>query len=169
MSLRLPAVAAIALCGVLLAVGTMPQASAHATLVSSDPKDGSSLKAEPTTTTITFSEDVATPAQLQVTAPDGTELAEGEPTVDGTTVSQPLLTSGQSGRYTLAYRVVSADGHPVSGELTYNVSRGEQTEAATSSEDRSFVERHATHLVLGAAAVLVAATLLLWPWIRRRA
>lgn len=169
MSLRLPAVAAIGICLLLMHAGTMPPASAHATLVSSDPKDGSTVKAEPEKVTITFNEDVATPAQLQVTAPDGAELADGEPAIAGTSVSQTLRSSGQAGRYTLAYRVISADGHPVSGELTYDVSSGDKTEAAASSDDESFVERHGTHLVLGAAAVLVAAALLLWPWIRRRA
>ena len=167
MFLRLPAAVALALCMLL----TCPAApvSAHATLVGSDPEDGASLSSEPATVSVTFNEDVATPAQLQVTAPDGTRLAEGEPTIDGPTVTQPVGTSGQAGEYTLAYRVVSADGHPVSGELTYDVTSGERTAATSAGDDESFLERHGLHVALGAGAVLVAAVLLLWPWIRRRA
>lgn len=165
--MRLPAAAGLALC-LLLGYAAVP-ASAHATLVGSDPQDGASLQSEPKSVSITFNEDVATPAQLQVTAPDGTRLAEGEPTIDGTTVTQAVRSSGQAGSYTLAYRVVSADGHPVSGELTYDVTSGDRTEVADAGEDESFLQRHGLHIAIGAAAVLAAAVLLLWPWIRRRA
>lgn len=166
MFLRVPAAVALALC-VLLAWPPGP-ASAHATLVRSDPRDGASLPSEPRTVSVTFNEDVATPAQLQVTAPDGTRLADGQPTIDGATVTQPLRTSGQAGDYTLAYRVVSADGHPVSGEVTYDVTSGEQTESAHAADPESFLSRHGLHVALGAGAVVIAAVLLAWPWIRRR-
>lgn len=167
MFLRLPAAAGLALC-LLLGHAAAP-ASAHATLVSSDPQDGASLDSEPRSVSVTFNEDVATPAQLQVTAPDGTGVAEGEPAIDGTTVTQTLRDSGQAGRYTVAYRVVSADGHPVSGELTYEVTSGDRTETAEAGDEESFLQRHGLHVAIGVAAVLVAAVLLLWPWIRRRA
>lgn len=165
-SLRLPIALAAALYVVLIcAVGP---ASAHATLVSSDPKDGASLDSEPTKVSITFNEDVSTPAQLEVTSPDGKALAAAEPVVDGTTVTQTLDTSGYAGTYTLAYRVVSADGHPISGELAYDVTSGEKAEQSATEDDESFTERHGTHLILGAVAVVVAGGLLAWPWIRRR-
>lgn len=144
-------------------------ASAHATLVGSDPKDGARLDTEPANVSITFNEDMSTPAQLQVTAPDGATLADGDPVVDGTTVTQALDASGYAGTYTIAYRVVSADGHPISGELTYDVSSGKQVQQADADDDESFTERHQTHLILGAGAVVVAIGLLAWPWIRRRA
>lgn len=166
MSLRFPLAFIAALYFVL--VSTTGPASAHASLVSSDPEDGSSLGAEPAKVSITFNEDVSTPAQLQVTAPDGTTLAEGDPTVDGSTVTQTLNDSGYAGRYTIAYRVVSADGHPVTGELTYEVTSGEAIDQAEPAEEESFAERNRTHLLLGAGAVVVAVALLAWPWIRRR-
>lgn len=169
MSLRFPAAAVLALLVAVLCAGATAPASAHATLVGSDPKDGASLGSEPSTVTITFNEDVSSPAQLQVTAPDGTTLTDGEPSIDGTKVRQSVGASGQAGTYTLAYRVVSADGHPVSGELTYQVAGGKRTDASDAADDESFLERHGMHLVLGAIAVLIALVLLLWPWIRRRA
>lgn len=165
-SLRLPIALAAALYVVLFcAVGP---ASAHASLVSSNPKDGASLDNEPAKVSITFNEDVSTPAQLEVTSPDGEALADTEPVVDGPTVTQTLHSSGYKGTYTIAYRVVSADGHPISGELTYDVTSGEQAEQRDTEEEESFTERHGTHLVLGAGAVVVAGALLAWPWIRRR-
>lgn len=166
MSLRFPAALVAALFVVL--VSTVGPAAAHASLVSSDPKDGSSLDAEPATVSITFNEDVSTPAQLQVTGPDGETLADADPTVDGRTVTQTLRTSGYAGTYTIAYRVISADGHPVTGELTYDVTSGKQADQAPAEEEESFAKRHQTHLILGAGAVVVAVALLAWPWIRRR-
>lgn len=144
-------------------------ASAHATLVSSDPEDGARLGSEPTTVSLTFNEDVSTPAQLQVTGPGGETLADGDPTVDGGTVSQTVATSGYAGTYTIAYRVISSDGHPITGELTYDVTTGERAEqTGAEHEEESFAERHQTHLILGAGAVVIAVALLAWPWIRRR-
>lgn len=164
--LRLPVALAAALYLVLVcAVGP---ASAHASLVGSDPEDGAALDTEPTKVSIKFNEDVSTPAQLEVTAPDGTALADGDATVDGRTVSQTVQASGHAGTYTMAYRVVSADGHPVSGEITYDVTSGEATEQVSESDEESFAERHLTHLLLGAGAVVLAGVLLAWPWIRRR-
>lgn len=168
MSLRFPTAAVMA---ALLAFGSVliaAPATAHATLVSSNPADGAALKKEPTSITLTFNENVATPAQLLVTAPDGTKLADQTPSIDGTDIRQTIDASGQSGTYRVAYRVVSADGHPVTGELSYDVAAGERTATDAQSDNGSFVERHRIHLILGGIAVVVAAVLLCWPWIRRR-
>ncbi|UYM05151.1 copper resistance CopC family protein [Solicola gregarius] len=167
MSLRLPAAVIAAL--FLVLIQTAGPAFAHATLVRSDPKDGAALDSEPTTVSLTFNEDVSTPAQLQVTAPDGAPLASKAPTVDGTEVSQSIDTANLAGTYTIAYRVISADGHPITGELTYEVTSGKQVGGKQESDDESFAERHATHLAIGGAAVVVAVGLLIWPRIRRRA
>ena len=166
MSLRMPAAVLAAL--FLVLVSTAGPATAHATLVSSNPKDGATLDSEPATVSLTFNEDVSTPAQLQVTAPDGSTLADEDPTVDGTKVTQSIGSAGLAGTYTIAYRVVSADGHPITGELTYDVTSGEQVDEAAAKDQESFAERHATHLAVGGAAVVVAVGLLAWPWIRRR-
>ena len=168
MSLRLPLALAAALYLFLVVALAATPAYAHASLVGSNPKDGATLDAEPAEVSVEFNEDVSTPAQLEVTAPDGSSLAKGEPTVDGTTVTQTLDTSGYAGAYTMAYRVVSADGHPVSGEITYEVSSGEKAEQEATTDEESFAKRHQTHLILGGVAVIVAAGLLAWPWIRRR-
>jgi hypothetical protein len=63
---------------------------------------------------------MADPAYVIVTAPDGTSVARGAPRVDGPVVSQDI-TSGPDGTYTMAYRVVSEDGHPLAGEITFTV------------------------------------------------
>jgi methionine-rich copper-binding protein CopC len=113
---------------------------AHAQLVSSTPADGDSV---PTAdeVTLSFSEDVnAQFVQVRVEGPRGDETA-GEPEVDGTDVVQQLLPDLPDGEHRVTYRVVSVDGHPVSGTLAFTTtgtgSGGSPTVSATPSEPES--------------------------------
>lgn len=111
---------------VLLAAGGVlaaSPASAHDELVSSDPAAESSVDALPAQLTLTFSGELATDpgaTELSVTDAAGASLADGEPAVDGTVVSQPLG-GAASGVITVLWKVVSSDGHPISGELAFTV------------------------------------------------
>lgn len=103
-------------------VVTAAPASAHNVLTGSDPADGSTPAAAPTAVTLTFDEAVQNyQPVLVVTGPDGTVFSTGTPAVSGTTVRTDLVGAGPAGAYTVAYRIVSADGHPVSGQLTYTL------------------------------------------------
>jgi copper resistance protein C len=104
------------------AVGAAP-ASAHASLVRSSPADQSSLATAPTTVTLTFDENIRTPSVVLVTNADGASVVQGKTTVVDNISSTPVST-GPSGEFTVAYRVVSADGHPVSGRLAFSVGPG---------------------------------------------
>ncbi|HWS56943.1 MAG TPA: copper resistance protein CopC, partial [Actinotalea sp.] len=68
-----------------------------------------------------------------VTGPGGA-VAVGEPVVQGTTVTAPLPSDLASGDYTIAWRVVSADGHPIQGTIPFTVALpvAETTPASTS-------------------------------------
>jgi copper resistance protein C len=117
------ALCALAIGLVVLAVsssGAVP-AWAHASLVSSSPKAGAELVELPSRVTFTFSEDVSEPAYVVVRTDDGTGVTAGDPVVEGTTVTQRLDDSRGTGSFTMAYRVVSVDGHPVTGELDFTV------------------------------------------------
>jgi methionine-rich copper-binding protein CopC len=80
-------------------------ASAHATLVSSDPVSGSIIDELPDAVTLTFDEAVEEPAFVTVTAPDGTTYDTGDPIVVDAQVSQPLSFGEDEGTYTIAFRV----------------------------------------------------------------
>ena len=70
---------------------------------------------------LTFNEAVSTSfATVTVTGQDGDPVSSGRPVVSGRTVTQKLADMG-SGRYTVAFRVVSEDGHPVSDKATFTV------------------------------------------------
>ncbi|KQY59219.1 hypothetical protein ASD11_06450 [Aeromicrobium sp. Root495] len=150
-----------------LLVGAAGPAAAHAALVSTDPADGSTLEALPQEITLTFNEPVGQPA-IVVTAPDGTRVSEKASSLDAT-VTAPLEGEAQKGRYTLAYRVVSADGHPIAGETTFTSTTGKTVTASQTekSDEATFVHRHRSHFVWAAIAAVVGLALILAPLVRR--
>lgn len=149
-----------------LLLGAGP-ASAHAALVGTDPEDGSTLAAAPSTITLTFNENVSRRAQVAVAAPDGTQVeVTGARGVDNT-VSAKVADVDQRGTYSASYRVVSADGHPVTGTITYDVTTGRSVTQVAGPKQETFIHRHSSHLFWGILAAVVAVVLLLAP-LRRR-
>ena len=125
-------VAATALASLLLVLSGGP-AAAHTGLQSSTPADGETLTAAPDVVTLTFATAVSAEfAQVAVTGPDGQSVTSGDLAIGGAVVTQPIAASGDGG-YVVAYRVVSDDGHPVSGQLTFTLSGTGAGGAATES------------------------------------
>ena len=90
----------------------------HASLLGSTPKDGSTVDTAGEVV-LEFNEDVdETFVEVTVEGPDGSEV-QGEPEVDGRAVTQALSSDLPAGEHRVTYRVVSTDGHPVSGTLTF--------------------------------------------------
>ena len=110
------------LLGACAAVLTATGAQAHAALTSITPADGARLTKAPTQVVLTFDEPVSTSfAVVAVTDGSGRSVVAGRARVDGATVTQPLKADLGSGAYTVAYRVVSDDGHPVSDKTTFTL------------------------------------------------
>ncbi|MFE9692764.1 copper resistance protein CopC [Micromonospora sp. NPDC005806] len=99
-------------------------AAAHNSLTGSDPKDGARVATAPKRIELRF---LATPApgttKITVTGPDDAPASGGTPTFSGNRVSVPF-TPGPAGVYTVAYRVGSSDGHPVSGKISFTLTTG---------------------------------------------
>src|SRR5690606_4073285 len=94
----------------------------HATLVAADPADGARLHAAPAAVTLTFSEPVgADLGGLRVVDGEGRRVDDGVVRTDGPTVTVGLQAGLGEGTYVVGYRVLSADGHPVRGGLTFAV------------------------------------------------
>ncbi|CAM3505822.1 copper resistance CopC family protein [Stackebrandtia soli] len=94
---------------------------AHAQLLSSDPADGAALDDAPDTITLTFSEELdPASTQLAVVIPGGDTLILDPAIFDGDEVTQ-AVTLPVAGEYTVSYRLVSVDGHPVEGTLQFSV------------------------------------------------
>jgi methionine-rich copper-binding protein CopC len=161
---KLFAAVLVAVC--ILLTGQLP-ADAHASLVSTDPADGSQVASAPETVELTFSEDLDT-GFVAVMAPDGTKVETSEPRLSGARMSADLEESHQSGVYTVAYRVVSVDGHPVTGQFTFTATSGHQATPQEAATEESFVDRNSTLLIVGLALAMVAIALMLAPLSRRR-
>jgi copper transport protein len=129
-------VAALAILVGVLALGTTA-ASAHATLESSSPADGQSVPASPSEIRITFSEAVTTiSGGLSVLDADGKTVDVGNSeVVDGRTLVAPISETLSDGTYVTTYRVLSADGHPVSGSLLFGVGEGALDRSAQPSSN----------------------------------
>lgn len=108
-------------------LGTATPALAHNVLVGSDPEDGSQLEAGPAAITLTFDQPVQAGEKfntITVTGPEGTRWeADGEPTVKNNSVVFPVRPLGPAAEYTVGYRVLSADGHPVTGSLKFTLTK----------------------------------------------
>jgi copper transport protein len=132
-------VAALAILVGVLALGTTA-ASAHATLESSTPADGQSVPTSPSELRITFSEAVTTiSGGLSVLNADGKTVDTGNSEiVGGRTLVAPISETLSDGTYVATYRVLSADGHPVSGSILFGVGNGALDRSAqpSSSGDR---------------------------------
>lgn len=115
---------------VLLLAGAAP-ASAHAALRGTDPDDGSVVQRAPRHVTLTFTESVGLlDDSFRVFGPDQRRVHTGEAThADGRSDTARVGLSGKlaEGTYTVAWRVVSADSHPVSGAFTFSVGKRSAT------------------------------------------
>lgn len=104
---------------VALSVATASPASAHDALVSTSPADGSRVRAMPAEVVLTFEEPPASVGtSVVVTGPRGI-VQHGASRLVGDTVHQPLAAGAPAGRYRVAWRITSDDGHVVSGTFVF--------------------------------------------------
>lgn len=161
--------------GVLLVGGT--PASAHASVVASDPVDGSRLKSAPSIVTITFDEAVSLGSigYLHVTDQAGRKVDAGaayHPNGDDAEIADKLKSGLGDGTYTASFRVVSADSHPVAGTVRFVVGNGVLSAATAAGS----TVNHTTGGALDVArwmsfagfALLVGSWLVLAAWQRGR-
>lgn len=114
----LTSVAALIVTLVLGVAFALP-ARAHASLKSSDPAKNAQVQTL-SKVTLEFTESVRFPVVV-VRGPGGKQYENGAPVVDGPKVVQAVVPSAPAGDYTIAWRIVSSDGHPVEGEIPFTV------------------------------------------------
>ncbi|NIL50113.1 transporter [Streptomyces sp. 2BBP-J2] len=128
---------------ILLLAGAAP-ASAHAALRASDPEDGSVVRTAPTHITLTFTESVGLlEDSFRIYGPDNRRVHMEEPehaAGAADTARAALPRDLGEGTYTVAWRVVSADSHPVSGAFTFSIGKPSPTPPAAPQD-------HAEHPV----------------------
>ena len=102
-------------------------ASAHAELESSNPAEGSIIEIMPTHITLTFGEKLLTLGEenvntLKLSSTSGVEVKLSPVTINGEVLSATVDSTSNAftpGKYQISYRVVSTDGHPIKGEISF--------------------------------------------------
>ncbi len=108
----------------LLLLVPISGAAGHASLTSSDPIDGAELSVAPEEVTLTFNEELLNElVEVSILDASGdlvmaTEAEQTPP--PGTAVMVPWPADLPAGEYSVAFRVVSEDGHPVTGQVGFS-------------------------------------------------
>ena len=123
-----------ALLAFLCLILSAPTSFAHGEIVTTYPLRDSTSSPTPTQVWIEFD------GELQLI--DG--VSSEEAIIEGSKISTQISDQSVGGVFTVEYRIVSEDGHPVEGSYTFQASPGfeatemiEPTTVATESEDRS--------------------------------
>jgi copper transport protein len=175
----LRACAVTALCAVLGLLAGTGSARAHAALISTDPGQGAVVATMPATVALTFGEPVVVAADgVRVFGPDGAEVDDRHAAHLGrsSTVGVGLLSSNQPssvhyGSYTVSWRVISADSHPVAGAFIFSVSHPSLGRAPANAQPSGSAAVGVSYAIIRASAfacyaLLVGSigfVLLCWP------
>ncbi|MFI7700531.1 copper resistance protein CopC [Nonomuraea sp. NPDC049480] len=103
----------------LLVMLTAPAALAHDRLKASSPADNAKLE-RVETIELEFTSRMTMPTIL-LEGPGGTSVPVGKARAQGAKVSARPEEELAAGRYRIAWRVVSSDGHPIQGELGFTI------------------------------------------------
>ena len=130
-----------ALAGLVLAFcilgGWAAPAYAHAELETTNPADQAVVATSPKQIVLTFSEGVAVQADgVRVLNGDADRMSLGKATAKDSVVTVPVSDTLAKGGYVVAWRVLSADGHPVRGSFQFYV--GGRTNLDTGLADKAF-------------------------------
>lgn len=103
-----------------------PSASAHAALESTNPAKSAVVNKATSQVSMIFGEAILVlkgknPNSISVTNPQGKIVSTGRAKISGMQISEALKTPLSAGKYTVKYRVVSGDGHVVTGSYNFTV------------------------------------------------
>ena len=152
----------------LAVFGFATPALAHNVLVGSEPASGASVASGPSEVRLDFDAPVQFGANyLTVIGPDGNHWEKTDnATVRGNSVSTAVAPLGPAGAYKIGYRIISADGHPVSGEVSFTLTKaGTGTPPAQSGSDSGGGAPAAASGANAAAATTSSAGVPVWVWV----
>jgi copper transport protein len=104
----------------LLLIGFASEASAHASLVFAEPRDGAVLTQAPKTVQLRFNESV-TAGAINLIDASGKLRTDAVVDAKDEAIDVTLPADLPKGTQIVSYRVISADGHPVTGSITFSI------------------------------------------------
>ena len=161
---------------------------AHSSMVEQFPKGNATISELPSEVKLTFDEellDLGSGNSVTVRNPEGKEISIGATTLLSSNISRELSASTMPGRYSVSYRVVSADGHVVEGNYQFILKTKSESKSSTPvavpsesetalpkvittdhvNHTEGFFLHHRDHIILGALALLVIGV---WAYASRR-
>jgi copper resistance protein C len=120
-------------------LGFAGPAAAHDAAESSSPAQGASVPSPPAQVSVTFgNKPLGIGASFSVKDASGAEWADGPVEIVDNVASQKLREGGPAGEYTVSWRVVSSDSHPIEGTFGFTAAgaaegTGQATAPATGS------------------------------------
>jgi len=162
---RASRLAALTAACAVTALATAAPALAHDELIGSTPSAGAALTALPARVVLRFEEPPDPQGiRMKVVGPDGRRVNASAPRLSGSTISERIRSSKRRGTYAITFRIISDDGHPVSGLIRFTVAAGAPAVAAAapapappatadgSDPANTWIAGGAALLVLGAGA-----------------
>lgn len=127
---------ALLLIAVLSVLAAAQPVFAHASVVATFPADGAIVAAVPAELSITFNEPVR-PIMVKLAFPNGSVLLIANEAVRARDATLQFSTPSDMGEgtYTLLWRVMSADGHPVAGLSTFSIGAASRVKTVVAPDE----------------------------------
>ena len=101
-------------------LGLAGPAAAHDAAESTSPAQGASVPAPPEQVSVTFNKNpLGMGASISIKDAAGAEWAEGAVEIVDNVASRKVRAGAPAGQYTVAWRVVSSDSHPIEGTFVF--------------------------------------------------
>jgi copper resistance protein C len=101
-------------------LGLAGPAAAHDAAESSSPAQGASVAVVPEQVSVTFNNNpLGIGSSFSIKDAAGSEWADGAVEIVDNVASQKLKSGAPAGQYTVAWRVVSSDSHPIEGTFSF--------------------------------------------------
>ena len=186
MKLNKPFLGLLAL--LLISLSQTTEAYAHSSMIEQFPKGNATISDMPLEVKLTFDEellDLGSGNFVTVKDPSGKEITTGPTALLSSKISRKLTASTLLGKYSVSYRVVSADGHVVEGTYQFTLRTKSESKSPTPiavpsksetalpqvitsdhvNHSEGFFLHHRDHIILGSLALLVIG---IWAYASRR-
>lgn len=155
--------------GLLVMLGLASPASAHAVLLSTVPVTSGHVSSTPAAVVLNFDEQPQGRfSTIHVLGPDGQRRDSGPVRVVNDSVTESLGGTRPPGKYVVDWRVISADGHPVSGQLAFTADAAGSALAAPLTATASKSSSSSTGGIVIVVIAVVVIVAVLFVLLRRR-
>lgn len=95
-------------------------AQAHTALTDSNPASGETLAEQPGQIELTFNTDIEEGSSMALQGPNGA-VEVAELSLNANMMFGSVPTDLENGSYTISWKIIGADGHPIEGEVPFSV------------------------------------------------